>query len=126
MVPGLDDPNYVSVVRLLGGGLAGVTAASVTYPLDVVRTRLATQLYRPRKGWHRGADRGPRSRRRDAEMRGSADEEAAPDPRATAALSFLRRLPCAQLRLLPALHPHVFCSDPRRSSSHIGECSLLG
>uniref|UniRef100_A0A453D9T9 Uncharacterized protein n=1 Tax=Aegilops tauschii subsp. strangulata TaxID=200361 RepID=A0A453D9T9_AEGTS len=44
MVPGLDDPNYVSVVRLLGGGLAGVTAASVTYPLDVVRTRLATQI----------------------------------------------------------------------------------
>ncbi|PNT69917.1 hypothetical protein BRADI_2g02880v3 [Brachypodium distachyon] len=43
MVPVLDDPNYVSVVRLLGGGLAGVTAASVTYPLDVVRTRLATQ-----------------------------------------------------------------------------------
>uniref|UniRef100_A0A8R7PNG2 Mitochondrial substrate carrier family protein B n=1 Tax=Triticum urartu TaxID=4572 RepID=A0A8R7PNG2_TRIUA len=47
MVPGLDDPNYVSVVRLLGGGLAGVTAASVTYPLDVVRTRLATQKDRP-------------------------------------------------------------------------------
>uniref|UniRef100_A0A453DWN9 Uncharacterized protein n=1 Tax=Aegilops tauschii subsp. strangulata TaxID=200361 RepID=A0A453DWN9_AEGTS len=45
MVPGLDDPNYVSVVRLLGGGLAGVTAASVTYPLDVVRTRLATQVH---------------------------------------------------------------------------------
>uniref|UniRef100_A0ACD5VKH5 Uncharacterized protein n=1 Tax=Avena sativa TaxID=4498 RepID=A0ACD5VKH5_AVESA len=43
MVPGLDDPNYVGVVNLLGGGLAGVTAASVTYPLDVVRTRLATQ-----------------------------------------------------------------------------------
>ncbi|XP_048537348.1 uncharacterized protein LOC125515903 isoform X3 [Triticum urartu] len=42
------------------------------------------------------------------------------------ALSFLRRLPCGQLRLLPALHPHVFSSNPRRSSSHIGECSLLG
>ncbi|XBI09636.1 hypothetical protein VPH35_137145 [Triticum aestivum] len=41
-------------------------------------------------------------------------------------LSFLRCLPCAQLRLLPALHPHVFSSDPRRSSSHIGEGSLLG
>jgi solute carrier family 25 phosphate transporter 23/24/25/41 len=44
MVPGLDDPNYAGVVNLLGGGLAGVTAASVTYPLDVVRTRLATQV----------------------------------------------------------------------------------
>ncbi|KAK3160320.1 hypothetical protein QOZ80_1BG0057980 [Eleusine coracana subsp. coracana] len=44
VVPGLDrDSNYVGVVRLLGGGLAGITAASVTYPLDVVRTRLATQ-----------------------------------------------------------------------------------
>lgn len=31
-------------VRLLGGGLAGITAASVTYPLDLVRTRLATQV----------------------------------------------------------------------------------
>ncbi|KAL0321904.1 UNVERIFIED_CONTAM: Mitochondrial substrate carrier family protein B [Sesamum calycinum] len=30
-------------IRLVGGGLAGVTAASVTYPLDLVRTRLATQ-----------------------------------------------------------------------------------
>ncbi|KAL6580327.1 hypothetical protein OROMI_008351 [Orobanche minor] len=30
-------------IRLLGGGLAGVTAASVTYPLDLVRTRLAAQ-----------------------------------------------------------------------------------
>lgn len=50
MVPGLDrDSNNVGVVRLLGGGLAGITAASVTYPLDVVRTRLATQviLYLP-------------------------------------------------------------------------------
>lgn len=45
VVPGLDrDSNYVGVVRLLGGGLAGITAASVTYPLDVVRTRLATQV----------------------------------------------------------------------------------
>ncbi|KAF2948343.1 uncharacterized protein [Oryza sativa Japonica Group] len=43
-VPGLDeDSNYVGVARLLSGGLAGITAASVTYPLDVVRTRLATQ-----------------------------------------------------------------------------------
>lgn len=30
-------------VRLLGGGLAGITAASATYPLDLVRTRLAAQ-----------------------------------------------------------------------------------
>ncbi|CAN0926478.1 Calcium-binding mitochondrial carrier protein SCaMC-1-A [Linum grandiflorum] len=30
-------------VRFVGGGLAGVTAASVTYPLDLVRTRLAAQ-----------------------------------------------------------------------------------
>lgn len=30
-------------IRLLGGGVAGITAASVTYPLDLVRTRLAAQ-----------------------------------------------------------------------------------
>ncbi|RAL51266.1 hypothetical protein DM860_010768 [Cuscuta australis] len=30
-------------VRLVGGGLAGITAASITYPLDLVRTRLAAQ-----------------------------------------------------------------------------------
>ncbi|CAN0878685.1 Calcium-binding mitochondrial carrier protein SCaMC-1-A [Linum grandiflorum] len=30
-------------VRFLGGGLAGVSAASATYPLDLVRTRLAAQ-----------------------------------------------------------------------------------
>ncbi|CAH9133427.1 unnamed protein product [Cuscuta epithymum] len=30
-------------VRLVGGGLSGITAASVTYPLDLVRTRLAAQ-----------------------------------------------------------------------------------
>ncbi|XP_068668468.1 uncharacterized protein [Aristolochia californica] len=30
-------------VRLLGGGLSGVTAATMTYPLDLVRTRLAAQ-----------------------------------------------------------------------------------
>ncbi|CAL1378963.1 unnamed protein product [Linum trigynum] len=29
--------------RFLGGGLAGITAASATYPLDLVRTRLAAQ-----------------------------------------------------------------------------------
>ncbi|KAL3851034.1 hypothetical protein ACJIZ3_012916 [Penstemon smallii] len=30
-------------IRLIGGGLAGITAASVTYPVDLVRTRLAAQ-----------------------------------------------------------------------------------
>ncbi|XP_068644073.1 uncharacterized protein [Aristolochia californica] len=30
-------------VRLLGGGLSGITAATLTYPLDLVRTRLAAQ-----------------------------------------------------------------------------------
>lgn len=30
-------------IRLLGGGLSGITAASITYPLDLVRTRLAAQ-----------------------------------------------------------------------------------
>ncbi|ONK62175.1 uncharacterized protein A4U43_C07F1160 [Asparagus officinalis] len=47
LVPGLDKPgDYVSAdvcVRLLGGGLSGITAASMTYPLDLVRTRLAAQ-----------------------------------------------------------------------------------
>lgn len=31
-------------IRLLGGGAAGVTAATFTYPLDLVRTRLAAQV----------------------------------------------------------------------------------
>lgn len=31
-------------VRLVSGGLAGITAASITYPLDLVRTRLAAQV----------------------------------------------------------------------------------
>lgn len=31
-------------VHFMGGGLAGVTSASATYPLDLVRTRLAAQV----------------------------------------------------------------------------------
>lgn len=31
-------------VNFLGGGLAGITAASAAYPLDLVRTRLASQV----------------------------------------------------------------------------------
>ena len=31
-------------VHFIGGGLAGITAASATYPLDLVRTRLAAQV----------------------------------------------------------------------------------
>lgn len=48
LVPGLDkhrDSVTADVcVRLFGGGLAGITAASMTYPLDLVRTRLAAQV----------------------------------------------------------------------------------
>ncbi|XP_057979087.1 uncharacterized protein LOC131165375 isoform X2 [Malania oleifera] len=47
LIPGLDghreNLSTDVCVRLLGGGLAGVTAASATYPLDLVRTRLAAQ-----------------------------------------------------------------------------------
>jgi len=46
-MPGLNqNKDYASAdvcVRLLGGGLSGITAASITYPLDLVRTRLAAQ-----------------------------------------------------------------------------------
>jgi solute carrier family 25 phosphate transporter 23/24/25/41 len=31
-------------VHFVGGGLAGITAATATYPLDLVRTRLAAQV----------------------------------------------------------------------------------
>ncbi|KAG1371758.1 mitochondrial substrate carrier family protein B [Cocos nucifera] len=47
LIPGLNrHKEYASAdvcVRLIGGGLAGITAASMTYPLDLVRTRLAAQ-----------------------------------------------------------------------------------
>ncbi|KAH6762045.1 Mitochondrial substrate carrier family protein [Perilla frutescens var. hirtella] len=46
-VPGLEDHGGHShgdtFVHFVGGGLAGMTAASATYPLDLVRTRLAAQ-----------------------------------------------------------------------------------
>ncbi|XP_074567089.1 uncharacterized protein LOC141823736 [Curcuma longa] len=48
MIPGLDKhrDNVAAdiCVRLFAGGLAGITAASLTYPLDLVRTRLAAQV----------------------------------------------------------------------------------
>ncbi|KAI3912535.1 hypothetical protein MKW98_020997 [Papaver atlanticum] len=48
-IPGLERhrENVTSdlFVRLVGGGLAGITAASITYPLDLVRTRLAAQIH---------------------------------------------------------------------------------
>ena len=31
-------------IHFIGGGLAGITAASATYPLDLVRTRLTAQV----------------------------------------------------------------------------------
>uniref|UniRef100_A0A0D9Z556 Uncharacterized protein n=1 Tax=Oryza glumipatula TaxID=40148 RepID=A0A0D9Z556_9ORYZ len=46
MIPGLDRNGGFGAdvgVRLIGGGLSGITAASMTYPLDLVRTRLAAQ-----------------------------------------------------------------------------------
>lgn len=38
-------------VKLLAGGASGVTAASATYPLDLVRTRLAAQVKTTEKGF---------------------------------------------------------------------------
>jgi len=49
MLPGLEKNGGFGAdvgVRLLGGGLSGITAASMTYPLDLVRTRLAAQVGR--------------------------------------------------------------------------------
>ena len=43
MVPGLDDPNYVGVVNLLGGVLAGVTAASLNLPIHWTLSELVWQ-----------------------------------------------------------------------------------
>ncbi|KAL6131534.1 hypothetical protein ACLB2K_069909 [Fragaria x ananassa] len=46
-VPGLknsrDNMSTDICVNFVGGGLAGITAATATYPLDLVRTRLAVQ-----------------------------------------------------------------------------------
>ena len=39
-----DDMRMNLCVHFVGGGLAGITAASATYPLDLVRTRLAAQV----------------------------------------------------------------------------------
>lgn len=48
-IPGLDSHSGKAgsdvFVHFTGGGLAGITAASATYPLDLVRTRLAAQVY---------------------------------------------------------------------------------
>lgn len=38
--PGAD---LTPITRLLCGGLAGITSVTVTYPLDIVRTRLSIQ-----------------------------------------------------------------------------------
>ncbi|OIW02700.1 hypothetical protein TanjilG_29476 [Lupinus angustifolius] len=47
MVPGLqshrDKASSDLCIHFFGGGLAGITAAASTYPLDLVRTRLAAQ-----------------------------------------------------------------------------------
>ncbi|KAG8644994.1 hypothetical protein MANES_10G022000v8 [Manihot esculenta] len=46
-IPGLESHRKNvggdAFVHFVGGGMAGITAASVTYPLDLVRTRLAAQ-----------------------------------------------------------------------------------
>lgn len=48
LIPGLDGRRGNSssdfFVHFVGGGLAGITAASATYPLDLIRTRLAAQV----------------------------------------------------------------------------------
>ncbi|XP_020241817.1 mitochondrial substrate carrier family protein B-like isoform X2 [Asparagus officinalis] len=71
LVPGFDrHKDYVSAdvgVRLVGGGLAGITAASITYPLDLVRTRLAAQT---KKIYYRGISHALYSISRDEGIRG--------------------------------------------------------
>lgn len=49
MVTGMENRHRESIssnvfVHFVAGGLAGITAASATYPLDLVRTRLAAQV----------------------------------------------------------------------------------
>lgn len=48
MVPALqshrDNVSADLCVHFVGGGMAGITAATSTYPLDLVRTRLAAQV----------------------------------------------------------------------------------
>ncbi|KAG6478539.1 mitochondrial substrate carrier family protein B-like [Zingiber officinale] len=71
MIPGLDKHrDYVATdicVRLFAGGLAGITAASLTYPLDLVRTRLAAQT---RTMYYRGISHALYTICRDEGMRG--------------------------------------------------------
>ncbi|KAJ6830887.1 mitochondrial substrate carrier family protein B-like [Iris pallida] len=71
LVPGFDrHKDYVSAdicLRLLGGGLAGITAASITYPLDLVRTRLAAQT---NQIYYRGISHSLHSICRDEGIRG--------------------------------------------------------
>lgn len=47
-VPGFqshrDNASADLSIHFVGGGLAGITAATATYPLDLVRTRLAAQV----------------------------------------------------------------------------------
>ncbi|GJS94326.1 mitochondrial substrate carrier family protein B, partial [Tanacetum coccineum] len=33
-----------SLQKVQGGGMSGITAATATYPLDLIRTRLAAQV----------------------------------------------------------------------------------
>lgn len=54
MLPGLEKNGGFGAdvgVRLIGGGLSGITAASMTYPLDLVRTRLAAQVSYCYQSW---------------------------------------------------------------------------
>lgn len=50
MIPGVEsyrgNTSTELCIQFVGGGLAGMTAATATYPLDLVRTRLAAQVFR--------------------------------------------------------------------------------